>query len=300
MQRRDCGILNRRNLALLFFWPYNISYLHGLLADFLSNSHNLEDRIFMNVFNYKAFFEDIKNVLIRPSDYFSRLPLNGGFTDPVLKASIYSIAASVVTVFLPSAVVGATSGIITSSVGIFDLIQFIVYSMVGLFAGATIILALSSICNGNLNFEASFRVASSLFVLCPVIVIIAFIFLKSQLFGTIILLAVVFYGFWMLYLALVKALNAREVMARRIIITLAVLPALVIITSFVREKITTGTFNEIQMDTPVHVEENINKDLPVDTKIGEDQPEEQNISPDFLNSDSLKVNPEETGKSSQD
>lgn len=224
----------------------------------------------INVTKLRAFVDEVKNVFVKPADFFAVMPLSGGFTEPVIKTLIYSSVASLVTFIMPSAIAGETNGIVASSVGIFDIIQFIVYSFIGFLGFSAIIFALSSICNGNLNYEASFRVASSLFVLCPVTLIIAFIFLKSQILGTITLLAVVMYGFRMLYLAITRALGAKEIMAKRIIIALAVIPALVIITSFIWERITYGPTNRVQINTPSHLQENFTGDGHVDMNSGND------------------------------
>lgn len=239
-------------------------------------------------FNYREFFVEVKKVLVRPEEFFSTMPLQGGLVEPVIKAMIYSAVASMVSVFLPSAVVGATNGIITSTGGILDILQFLIYSFIGIFACGAMLLTLSSICNGNQNFEANLRVAASMFVLSPVITLIAFIFLKSQLFGTIVLLALVFYSFRILYIALVKALNAKQIWAKRLVIGLAVLPALVIITSFIREKISSGSMNTFYMNSPSRVEEEFMSKDPSEVQGENKAPAEQK---DDAGGDAMKGDP---------
>lgn len=225
-------------------------------------------------FNFQKFLEETKSSLLKPADYFEAMPRYGGIVEPVIKSLIYAFVASLITflwgVILPTASFGAMGGIIGGSVNIGGSILYIFYSLAGLFIGGAIVLVLSSICNGNTNYETNVRVTASLMVLSPIYALVGFLSWASLWLGSIAGLAVFLYGFWMLYHALVKALGAKEGPAKMLTVVLAVIPTLVILSTLICARIVLHKSHEPGINTPSSVEEDVMK---VDTQDGSGRPD---------------------------
>ena len=51
-------------------------------------------------FSLNKFIEDSKKILLEPKKYFSGMKKTGGFAEPILKAVLYGLLASIVSILL--------------------------------------------------------------------------------------------------------------------------------------------------------------------------------------------------------
>jgi len=161
-------------------------------------------------FDFSKFLQDSKNVLLAPKEYFKSFNVKGGYVAPIIKALIYGAVAGLFKLIW--SVTGLTllgGGILGGAVGIGAFFFSIIGAVIGLFIGAIIILVVSSICNGNNDFEANTRVSASLMVIIPISAFLGFFQAISPTLHSIIILAVNVYGVWMLYNAVVNSLNGK-------------------------------------------------------------------------------------------
>lgn len=172
-------------------------------------------------FDFKKFIDDSKETLINPKSYFASMPLGGGMGEPLIKALIYSVVAAVFTLIWSFLVVGGVAGgVFGSAVGIGAFFFTIIGGIIGVFIAALIILIISSICNGNNDFEANLRVAASLMVLFPISTLLA-VFKFNYYLGAIVGLLVNLYSLYLLYIAVSVALKGKEQTAKIVSYVLA-------------------------------------------------------------------------------
>ncbi len=186
-------------------------------------------------FDFQKFIEDSKSVLTAPKEYFSSMPKTGGFVEPLIKATIYGLVAGVLYFIWGllhlSAGAGMLGGMIGGGIGVMAIIGSIIGAIIGLFIGAIILLVVSAICGGSTDFEANVRVSASLMVLSPVSALLSFATGINLWLGGIVSLCVSLYGIYLLYHALINALQAKEGSAKVISIILAAFIAIVMLSS---------------------------------------------------------------------
>jgi hypothetical protein len=162
-------------------------------------------------FDFNAFIQESKEVLVNPKSYFSTMKTSGGMTEPLIKAVIYGAVAGAIAFLWSILRLGAvTGGILGSSIGIMVFIYYIIASIIGLFIGAVILMVISSICKGSTDFESNVRVTAAVMVVMPITAFLAFTGHFNVYFGTIIGLAVNVFALWLLYNALIEALKAKQ------------------------------------------------------------------------------------------
>lgn len=214
-------------------------------------------------FDFKKLVDETKATLLTPADYFSVMPKEGGFADPLVKAVIYSFIAGIFTFIWGAlkltAVAGAFGGLLGGGVGIAGLIWSIVGGVIGLFIGGAIILVISAICGGNTSYEANVRVAASLMALSPVSALLGFLSGFSLWLGGLVSLAIALYGLYLLYIAVTKSLGGKEGTAKIISIVLAVIPALMILSSLLCMKAATNFSDQLMKDIPAENQEQFKK-----------------------------------------
>ena len=172
-------------------------------------------------FDFKKFIDDSKETLINPKSYFASMPLGGGMGEPLIKALIYSVVAAVFTLIWSFVVVGGVAGgVFGGAVGIGAFFFTIIGGIIGVFIAALIILIISSICNGNNDFEANLRVAASLMVLFPISALLT-VFKFNYYLGAIVGLLVNLYSLYLLYIAVSVALKGKEQTAKIVSYVLA-------------------------------------------------------------------------------
>ncbi len=172
-------------------------------------------------FDLKKFIDDSKETLLNPKNYFASIQLSGGMGEPIIKALIYSTVAAIFALIWSYVVVGGIAGgILGGAAGIGVFFATIVGGVIGVFIVALIILLISSICNGNNDFEACLRVAASLMVIFPISALLS-VFKVNYYLGIIVNLAVNLYSLYLLYIALSVALKGKEQTAKVISFVLA-------------------------------------------------------------------------------
>jgi hypothetical protein len=175
-------------------------------------------------FDFNLFIKETKDLLTNPKAYFASLRLAGGLGEPVLKAVIYGAVAGAIAFIWSILKIGAvTGGLLGGSIGIMVFISYIIGAVIGLFIGGVILLVISSICNGNSDFEANVRVTASIMVLMPLSALVSFTGAISPLLGSVAGLAVNIFGLWLLFNALAEALKAKPESARIAVYILAAL-----------------------------------------------------------------------------
>jgi hypothetical protein len=161
-------------------------------------------------FDPNAFIQESKDVLLNPKSYFSSMKTSGGMTEPLIKAVIYGGIAGAIAFIWSILKLGAvTGGILGGSIGIMVFITYIIGAVVGLFIGAVILLVISSICKGSIDFESNVRVIAAVMVIMPITALLAFTGHLSLYLGMLVGLAVNIYALWLLYNALIETLKAK-------------------------------------------------------------------------------------------
>jgi hypothetical protein len=165
-------------------------------------------------FSFKQFFSDTKTILLHPKEYFSGMPLNGGFTEPIVKALIYGFLIGVIFVIWTSVLnsMGIDFGV--SWLGRYYLITapfvFTVPAFISLFAGGGIMLGISSIFGGNTGYEASVRVVASLMIIEVVRAVFIFTGVINPYLSLGVNVAVSLWGLYLTYLAIMLSLKAEK------------------------------------------------------------------------------------------
>lgn len=181
-------------------------------------------------FDFKKFIDDSKETLLNPKSYFASMKLDGGMGEPIIKALIYSVIAGVfylIWSFL--AVGGVAGGLLGGAAGIGAFFVTIIGGVIGVFIGALLILIVSSICNGNNDFEACLRVSASIMVIFPVSALFSVLQGVNFYLGSIVGLAINLYSLYLLYLAITLALKGKEQTAKIVSYVLAGLIVLFLI-----------------------------------------------------------------------
>ena len=178
-------------------------------------------------FDFNEFIAESINSLRDPRGYFSGLSVTGGYTEPVIKALIYSVITAIVNyIWVIAGLNVAGFGFWGVTSGPMVLVGGAIGGVIGLFIGGVVMLIISAICSGNTDYEANVRVVASLMVLTPVNAVLGFLFIVSSGLAALVSLAISAYGLWMMYNALVQSLQAKESTAKVLVIILLVLVAL--------------------------------------------------------------------------
>ncbi|MEN8201663.1 MAG: Yip1 family protein [Bacteroidota bacterium] len=167
---------------------------------------------------------ETRETLLNPKDYFSSMPLAGGFAEPVIKAAMYGVVAGIFALIwslLGWSAVGE-GGMLGGAVGIMALIWSIIGAIIAVFIGGAVMLVISAICGGNTDYEANVRVAASLMAVYPINAFLAFFYGISFTLGGLVSLAVSLYSIYMLYHAAIEALKGKESTVKIVAIVLVV------------------------------------------------------------------------------
>jgi len=210
-------------------------------------------------FDFKKFLDETKATLVAPAEYFAVMPKEGGFGEPLVKAVIYSLIAGIIGFIFSFMHLSAFSGLFGSSVGIFLIINSLIFGIIGLFIGGAIILVISSICGGNTNYETNVRVTASLMAIYPVQALLSFLTGINIWIGQLVFLAIALYGLYMLYIAVTKSLEGKNETAKIISIVLAVIPTLMVLSSLLCMKAASNLQDNMMKKMPIENQEQLNK-----------------------------------------
>ncbi|MES0489713.1 MAG: YIP1 family protein [Leptospirales bacterium] len=180
-----------------------------------------------SAFDIKKFMDDSIKTVVAPKEYFTTMPLTGGFIEPLIKAAIYGALAGVITflwIIIGLGKITAMSGgagLVAAGIG--SLIITPIIGVAGLFIGGAIILAISAIAGGKTDYEASVRVASAIMVVMPIGAVFYFINSISFTLGALISMGINLYSLWILFNALITSLTAKESVIKIVLGILALL-----------------------------------------------------------------------------
>jgi hypothetical protein len=185
-----------------------------------------------STFDFNLFLKESKDVLVNPKSYFSTMKTTGGMTEPLIKAVIYGAIAGIIAFVWSILNLGSFgNSLFGGAFGIMILIGKIIWSIIGLFLGAVVLLVVSSICKGNTDFEANVRVTAALMVIMPIMAFLGFTVHIHYFLFTIINFAIYLYSLWLLYNGLVGALKANPETSKIVIYVLIAITVVVIIFS---------------------------------------------------------------------
>lgn len=175
-------------------------------------------------FDFNSFLKESKAILVNPKQFFSTLKTYGGFTEPLVKTVIYGAIGGVFALIWSVLNLSAVSGgFLGSAIGVMGFIWSIIGAVIALFVVAVLILIISSICNGNTDFEANLRVSAALMVLLPIHAFFGFTSGINISFGMLVSLGVNFLGLWLLIHALIHTLKAKAETVKTVSYVLAAL-----------------------------------------------------------------------------
>ena len=194
-------------------------------------------------FSFKKLYEDSKKALFQPKEYFSSMETQGGLGEPILKALVYGAIAGVFALLWSILnISGFTGGIFGGAIGIAAFFWSIFGAVIGVFIIGVIILIISSICNGNGEFEPNMRVAAAIMVVLPISAFLGFFGGISHTLDAIIGFAINLYAIYMLYIAVTKTLEGKAQPAKAISYILGALLVIFLIINLVaRHKINNAT-----------------------------------------------------------
>jgi hypothetical protein len=166
-------------------------------------------------FDFQKFINDSRDVLLNPKDFFPKLELTGGFGEPIIKALLYGAVAGFFAMIWSFMHIGpAFGGMFGSAFGVSAFFFTIIGALIGAFIIGLIFLVISSICNGNSDYEANFRVAVAIMVVYPISTFLNVLGGLSFWLSSLIGLAVNLYALYLLYYGITLALKGKEETAR--------------------------------------------------------------------------------------
>lgn len=182
-------------------------------------------------FNFKKLIKDSKAVLLNPKDYFTKMPVTGGFVEPIIKVLIYGVIIGIFSFIwsLTGLGISGTPSWLGGGGGFTALIGSIIFAVIGLFIGGVIMLIISAILGGNTNYETSVRVVASIMVIRIISSALGFFGGISLYLSAIVSIVISLWCLYITYHALTLTLKAKEKGTKIFLIVMAVI---VVITSF--------------------------------------------------------------------
>lgn len=167
---------------------------------------------------------ETRETLLNPKEYFSTMPTEGGFAEPVIKAAAYGVVAGIFALLWSILGLSAVSvgGMLGGAVGIMALIWSIIGAIIAVFVGGAIMLVISAICGGNTDYEANVRVAASLMAVYPINAFLSFLYGISFTLGGLVGLGMSLYSIYLIYHAAIEALKGKESTVRIVAIVLVI------------------------------------------------------------------------------
>jgi hypothetical protein len=166
-----------------------------------------------------SFIADSIETLISPKTYFPKLKEQGNYGQSVIKVLIYGVIAGILSYIH----IGFLAKYSTQWIASATLITTPVLSVIGLFAGAVILLIISAICGGNTKYEINVRITAALFVLVPIQTLLGYSSLISIKLSALLQAGVSLYGLYLMYLAIVHTLAGKAVRAKVIAVIIGIL-----------------------------------------------------------------------------
>lgn len=178
-------------------------------------------------FDFKSFLNESRETLLNPKSYFPSMSLSGGMVEPLIKAVIYGLIAGLFTfIWTLLGLTAAGSTAFLGVGGIMALIGSVVAAIIGVLIGGAVMLLISSICDGNRDFEANLRVSAAVMVIYPVSTFFSFLYRINPTLGLLVSMAITFYSIYLVYEAVISALKGKESTAKIVMLVLVVLALL--------------------------------------------------------------------------
>jgi len=178
-------------------------------------------------FNFNTFLKESRETLLNPKGYFPSMSLSGGMTEPLIKAVIYGLIAGVFSLLWSLAGLNIVGGAaFLGAGGIMALVGAVIGAVIGVLIGGAIMLLISSICDGNRDYEANLRVAAAVMVIYPIRTLFLFLYSIHPVLGLLVSLAITFYSIYLIYVAIISSLKGKESSAKIVMIVLVVLTLL--------------------------------------------------------------------------
>jgi hypothetical protein len=140
-----------------------------------------------------------------------------------------------------SPAIGSLGG---GSFGVMAFVWSVIAAVLILFIGTVIILIISSVCEGNTDFEACLRISAALMVLWPINAMFGFVLGLNLTIGMIVSLLISLFGLWLLYNSLIKALRVKHETVKFVFYILIVL----VVISFIMATIKLNSANSYFKD----------------------------------------------------
>lgn len=170
-----------------------------------------------NGFDFQKFINDSRDVLLNPKDFFTRIKLDGGIGEPLLRAVIYgAIAGLFAMIWSFMNIGGALGGMFGGAAGIGAFFGTIIAAIIGAFIMGVIVLIISSICGGNTDYEANFRVAVAIMVVYPISSFLNILGGLSFWLNSLVSIALNLYILYVLFFGLTIALKGKEQSAKTV------------------------------------------------------------------------------------
>ncbi len=188
-------------------------------------------------FDFQKFFADTLQILVSPTEYFTKKTKSKGLGDPIIRAVLCGVTAGIINIIwgllnlVPQG--GWFGGFVGSGIGIMALIFTAVGSVIILFIGGVIVLVLSAICGGSSDFEASMDVMAASMIIIPIRALIGAVSGLSFFAGTFVSLLISLYGIFLIYKGLVHTLKCKKTTARILTLLLSALPVLFLLGTLV-------------------------------------------------------------------
>jgi len=163
-------------------------------------------------------FQQMLQVLTKPKDFFTNLPKQGGFKNPLLFIlTMMAIAGAIQCVlFLIFPVVGpGVSPAAGRMAGVASLFLFPIMGIIGSFIGAAILFVILLILKANPTYEHAYRITAYLAALSPISAIVSRIPYVPIVVGL--------FGLFLLVTAVIASANVRAKIAWAVFGTLWVL-----------------------------------------------------------------------------
>lgn len=174
----------------------------------------------------RNYFKEAIETLTKPKEYFAKMPKDGGYGEPVVKALVYGVIISILsyintTFFTPDFPFAGelTHKLLSLSI----LIGTLLGILLAVFAGGIITMAISAICKGNTRYEAGIRVVASLIVVQIAGGLFGFLSAISFTLNFLVSLIIALYGVYLFYIAITHSLSANRKRAKTVAGILAIL-----------------------------------------------------------------------------
>lgn len=169
-----------------------------------------------SLFDFAGLWNEAKTIIRHPKEYLTALKTEGGLPEPMRLVAGYIVLA---TLFISLSTIFTLP---TLSVAIITIIVSPIVALFWFLITIAIVWALSALCGGKKELEASFRVAAALYVVFPLQALVQMI----PYLGAIANFILMFYLIWLLYIALVQTLGAQR---KRALIAAIILISLVLV-----------------------------------------------------------------------